>query len=674
MVQTIKSVLLLDYDSVYRSLSSVEPEAGNILGPRAGLWLEAIENGDVIESANVGEDLKRRFQTKRCYASPEVLGKNRGWLTANGLQVIDCSVPVGLTNGSGDIHMVLDALDAVEAEPDEIILATARTDLTPLLFRLRALNQRVIIYATRETAASYKTFADGVLSEERLIAALTQPAENAVIAGKGSIPRPPRIAMPQAQARPKREAVRAPEPTPAPEQRRKPEPTPRREPEPESYRPIVQRGEARPARQPVDREALASLVRRIHQATNVPLFSPRAFSDLFRLLAAEVARTGYKFQTNSDNVASEMNKLGRNVSKRQVGFVIKGLALRGHVFTPQDAPEELAEAFYQQVLFLVANSKLDLDDDEKGLIQAWIVGTRNEAGPAAQPAATDAPPEQEAPRSTAGSRQSEAAPKTAERPASRTRRQPDERSERSEQPVPRSHGSGRQSEQAPRRRPAEDPQPEIRARHAAPEPADLPPEPEDYEPFEDDLPEDDDAPQAEIWAEPEDDPPPRERTSARREAVPQPSGDRSRAGQRGRQAPEREPERPPMRTTQRPVRPAPTIEPDEPRLAESSFASRVGRNGAAAAPRVRPPPPADPMGEAELEDSILSAIADAVDVLADDGTPGRSNRRREQPEAEQAPRARQEPQQPAAEPFGEDDSDEIGDEIQRILASYGDRR
>ena len=88
-------------------------------------------------------------------------------------------------------------------------------------------------------------------------------------------------------------------------------------------------------------------MRRIHQATNVPLFSPRAFSDLFRLMVQEVSENGYKFQATTENVTAAMNRMGRSVTRRQIGLIIKGMALWGHVFGPGDAPGELAEVFYE---------------------------------------------------------------------------------------------------------------------------------------------------------------------------------------------------------------------------------------------------------------------------------------------------------------------------------------
>ena len=69
MVQTIKSVLLFDYDSIYHSLSERAQGVGDLLGARTGIWLEAIESGDIFESAKSESDVRRRFQAKRCYAN-----------------------------------------------------------------------------------------------------------------------------------------------------------------------------------------------------------------------------------------------------------------------------------------------------------------------------------------------------------------------------------------------------------------------------------------------------------------------------------------------------------------------------------------------------------------------------------------------------------------------------
>lgn len=603
MAQAIKSVLLLDFDSVFRSLGRHGAAVADQFASRAGVWLEGFESGELIGEG--GTDERRRFQLKRCYADPKILGKNRGWLTANGVQIVECAQLAGITRSSSATHLILDALDTIEPEPEELILLVADIDLTPLVFRLKARRQRVVLYATAETPPSYRALADDVVEEAALLRALQRQPEIAA-SSRGAIPRPPRMAAPE----PKRVAPPA---APAPAARRT-QPLP---------------AAAAPARRPpVDRDALAALVRRIHQATSVPLFSPKAFGDLFRLLVEEVRANGYKFQSTSENVANGMNALGRNVTKRQVGFVIKGLALRGHVFGGDDRPEQLAEAFYEQVLFLSDNAKVILTEPEKGLVLAWVVGLRREE-PAPPP-----PPPVEAPRAAVPPLE---APRTAAVPPP--------------PPMPRAPRAGTTT-RPPAATPAR--RREVEAvRPAVTEPAPTP------------AP----APARVVRAEPPTRP-------ARSTETPA----RTAAAARAQPAP------PPTIDDIIPEAPEPIVAPppaaERPRpTARSTFAARTTQNSAGASlPERRPRterPPEPVRREAEFEDSILSAIADAVDVLADDPPA--------QPAAEPAPStARPAPRSPAraaapapapAEPLPPSgEADEIGDEIQRILASYSQNR
>ncbi|MCW5713533.1 MAG: hypothetical protein KIT43_03315 [Bauldia sp.] len=113
--------------------------------------------------------------------------------------------------------------------------------------------------------------------------------------------------------------------------------------------------------------------------------------------------------------------------------------------------------------------------------------------------------------------------------------------------------------------------------------------------------------------------------------------------------------------------------------ARTNFAQRTTQNSAGASlperrPRVERPP--EPRREADFEDSILSAIADAVDVLADDNAPEAAEPVMFEPPAPQArPGARAARTAPPVEPPpAPGETDEIGDEIQRILASYSQNR
>ncbi|WP_421725723.1 NYN domain-containing protein [Bauldia sp.] len=339
MADTIKSALFVDYDSFQRSLKDADSDIADSLALTAANWVAAIEDGSLVSPA-LEESVRRRSLVRRCYADPKTLGDHRAALIAAGFEVIDCPPLDGRERNAADIHMVLDTMDALEHPTgyDEFMLLSADADLTPVLLRLRAHDRTTVIFANEVTGANYKAIADGMIESDRFLA---------VLSGE------------------------------EPEQA---------EPEPEAPAAPKAKG---------DRNAIEALARKIHGATNVPMLSPRTFADLFRLLAQEIAEEGYHFQNTAENLTKRLNDAGRNVTRRQVLFVVKGLALKGHVFSTTDTPEKLAEVFREQVLYLAGNSDLSLDDEETALLPFWIVGQAPRA--AAKPAATPAKPLSERP-------------------------------------------------------------------------------------------------------------------------------------------------------------------------------------------------------------------------------------------------------------------------------------
>lgn len=561
MPQFIKSVLFFDYDSVYRSLREKSASAAEAFGQRAGDWLAAIEKGGIVSPA--AEDMRRRILVRRCYGDPKMLGDNRARLIASGIQVIDCPPIAGRERSSADIHIALDANDALEHTTgfEEFILLSGDSDLTPILFKLRAHNRNSVIYATTSTSDSYRSFADAAVEESALLELL----------GAGA--KPTARAAPSAPAE---KAEVAPPPVPAP----------------------ATRTEVDTAR-PYDKEELASLVRRIHHATRVPLFSPRVFADLFRRLASEIAENGYRFQTTAENVADRMVEAGRNVTRRQVGFVVKGLALKGHMFSPQDTPEGLADVFREQVLYLARSAGIELSERDKGMVSAWIIGR---GGSVAPPAASVDPV------------------KTAELPpaAMLTTPPPPPKPEREPEPAPDTTLRFTPIPETPViRRPPPRPakaKPEAAASPVRERPAVItPPPPPKVEPVAEEEP-------------------------AKPQVLPL---------KRGASA---QPERPARAAQRRAAAPEPVkeVQKEAPKVAESKPAA----------------PPAD-----DMENSILAAIAEAVDVLVEDRA---TDNARTPVDNARPPQAKG--TAPITPVESDDDSDDIGEEIQRILASYSQNR
>ncbi|MEP2923104.1 MAG: NYN domain-containing protein, partial [Bauldia litoralis] len=346
MANTIKSALFVDYDSFHRSLEAAHADVAELLAQKAATLVSAIETGKLV-TPEVEEGARRRSLIRRCYADPQLLGKNRSAFIASGFEVIDCPPLEGSDRNSAAIHIILDAMDALghPAGYEEFILLSADTDLTPMLLRLRAHNRLTVIYADDVTSSSYKAIADAMIAEQDFIDLLVSEE--------------------------------------AP-------------PEPEVEADALAEAEAPAAAG--DRSALEALARKIHAATNVPMFSPRTFADLFRFLAQEVGESGYHFQQTAEKVTERLTDAGRNANRRQVLFVVKGLALKGHVFSTSDTPERLAEVFREQVLYLAGSAGVDVTAEDAALLPSWIVG--RSAAPPARPAATppatktpDKPPE-----------------------------------------------------------------------------------------------------------------------------------------------------------------------------------------------------------------------------------------------------------------------------------------
>ncbi len=138
-------------------------------------------------------------------------------------------------------HMAIDTLDALDhpAGYDEFILLSADTDLTPVLLRLRAHNRNTVVVRRRVDHRPTKAIADGMIDAARFAA---------VLAGD---------AVEKAEAPAARRRSEGAEPAGAPAMA-------------------------------ADRNDIEALARKVHAATNVPMFSPRTFADLFRVLTQEI--------------------------------------------------------------------------------------------------------------------------------------------------------------------------------------------------------------------------------------------------------------------------------------------------------------------------------------------------------------------------------------------------
>ena len=531
MAETIRSALLFDYESLHRSLGGGPIDTR--LADRASAWLAAIETGRLIGP----EGTRRELVTRKCYAGPSVLGKQRDALSAAGFEVVDCGANDGNGRSSSDIHIAIDTIDGLSRPdgPEEFILLTASADLGPILSRLKGSKRLAVVYADPSTPEKDRSLADATL-DRTAFAAFLPSHENPV-------------------------------------------------------------SEARAAQASADRADIEAFARKIHAATNIPLFSPKTYAELFKYLTDEIRENGYHFQTTARNVAERMTEAGRNVTRRQVVFIVKGLALKGHVFSTSDTPDKLAEVFREQARYLITNAGMTLDPRQERAPERVVREPRASAAagsgrPKPRPAAT---------------------------------------------PSPAPNGSGLRRRRAAGKAGALPPLGlEERPRAESPRPAKAPPKPAPVKPAE--------LPKSTAKLTPPLKAPP---SPAAREEAKAIIAARIAASAK--------------------LKPA----------ARPPASSKSGGKAAPTPPQKSAPKKNADQTADELETSILAAIAEAVDVLVDD-----SGKEDALPEPQPPTPARRKPAaQKSEESPAQDESDgdageggDIGDQIQRIIASYNRNR
>jgi hypothetical protein len=599
MAETIKSVLFLDYDSVRRALEADDRKAAERIGLRVPAWIAAIEAGTLLGDEE--NPVRRRVLMRRCYADPTLLGSDRSAFLTNGFQVVDCPTAEGRDRNAAPIHMVLDTIDALDhpAGYEEFVLLSADTDLSPILIRLRAHNRSTAIYSNPVTADSYKAIADAMIDEDALVEIILSDERP-----KGATDAPP-------------------------------------------------------APQPAERSEIESLARKVSTATSVPLFAPRTFAELFRQLVEEIAEKSYHHQTTAENVAARMASGGRNVTRRQVVFVVKGLALKGHVFSTNDTPERLAEVFREQVLYLCESAQMNLSDREKQILASWIVGRVQPAGAAAETEIAEAPAAETPPPARAAEA-AKPAPKPLDAEAARNARRGKQPVRPAPAPTPAPKAEAAPIVTPPPKPPVEPPKPAPAAAKPA-EPVATPPK----------------------QAEPAQTPPPSAKPAEEPKAPVRTILSPKTGAGPAKPGTATKPPLIPARTFTAPAKPAAT----PPAAASSRPASAPTAKPAAPARPVQPPrataaPVVLPVEDDEkdaVESSILAAIAQAVDVLVEDSgvrpKPQSTGAAAAPVEAAPAAPAQEEPAPPPP-PEEEEvlEGDDIGDEIQRIIASYNRNR
>ena len=193
------TALFIDFDNIYISLLSKDRLAATQFATNPMAWTSALLEGKLSTSAiNTGGVAPgRRMIIARVYGNPVLKNKDRSSFAYvrnhfmhAGYEVIDCPPLTNQLKNGSDIRMVLDMRDFLDHNPkvDEFIIMSGDSDFVPILLRLRAHDRRTMIYGGLQTARSYTSLADEIITEETLVTFLHKSAGQPVPRLNGSSP------------------------------------------------------------------------------------------------------------------------------------------------------------------------------------------------------------------------------------------------------------------------------------------------------------------------------------------------------------------------------------------------------------------------------------------------------------------------------------------------------
>jgi hypothetical protein len=421
----IRSALFVDFDNVYIGLRELDTNAAERFASDPGKWLQWMESGmPGPGAADLADARDRKVLIRRCYLNPVAFSRFRPFFIRAGFSVVDCPPLTGQGKTSTDIHMVMDILDTLQQYEHiaEFIILSGDADFTPVLLRLRARDRRTTALTVGPAAAAYRAASDRVLTENDFVeVGLGVEAQGS----DWTEPDPAHAREPAADGLDLPELRQAmleevrriidvcEEPMPLARAAhslrqqfgRRVEETgwagagsfkallrseanlgfevtdgaPGYVFDPNRHEPPLTR--AIDARIAEFGPELGQLVARIHNVTGAPALTSRQYGRIFATLSDEVGQAPYQLTATSKAVRDRCVESGEPISRQEINFVLKGIAYRqGFAPAAPSDPQSLACAFAENVLGLTSAAQLELTDEERASVVAWIGGVVPAAG------------------------------------------------------------------------------------------------------------------------------------------------------------------------------------------------------------------------------------------------------------------------------------------------------
>jgi len=408
----VRTALLVDFENIFLGLQHIDTAAAHCFASDLHGWTQWLETM-TYPALGVTGPFRRDLLVRYCYLNPVTSGRYRAEFTRAGFQVVDCPPLTAAGKNSADIHIVIDLLDLL-AHPtrfDEIILMSSDSDYTPVMLRLRAHDRRTVIITSGPSAPAFRAACDHVIDvgtfvDIALCCPDSPPPAHPLPVSSRSAPR--RAGVPQDDGECRSRIARAVIDLVATSDRPIDLATAAHHvrtvvgvPQTADWagagsfkKLLATEGLAGleissvvpgyvfdPARHDPPSDASSrgpgkpedELMERICRITDLPLLSARAYRALFEELAAEVTANGWSQNVIARRVRDRCMERGVQVGRSAVNFVLTGLVHSGHQPRPGEPPAEIAQAFAEQAQGLCAAARLELSDEENGLLRRRIV-------------------------------------------------------------------------------------------------------------------------------------------------------------------------------------------------------------------------------------------------------------------------------------------------------------
>jgi hypothetical protein len=119
---------------------------------------------------------------------------------------------------------------------------------------------------------------------------------------------------------------------------------------------------------------LVTFIGRVSQVTGTPALSPRQYRVVFEAIADDVGDHAYNIIRTSKAVRDLCIERGESVSRKNVSFILRGITYTGHRFGEEDNAFTLGRIFRRNVLALIGDAQLEFSDDERAMLDKWILG------------------------------------------------------------------------------------------------------------------------------------------------------------------------------------------------------------------------------------------------------------------------------------------------------------